>query len=861
MLLTLISCQLTPPAPLLPCPAPCPPPRLLQVYYRGTSRQLRRLEAVSLSPLYAAFGEVVDGAPAIRAAGAQGWFMHVSARAQPSGCLVLVFSRQHSMCVPQLRCSTPVLGCAAVLGRCHVECVASPQAPLHAMRIITGYVTRSSLFCWLPSCPPVLQSFSKLLVDNQLTAMSGAAASNWLTARLQLLAAVLVSAVAGLAAYTSYSFCMEAAAAAGGGVAPALGKKHARSGSDMEEFRVYLIGLCLAYCLPIVALLNGLLTSSAETEQEMVAVERVKEFIDSAVSEEPRVGAHLRRQLSKPLSQQHTENSWAQRVQRSQSAWWSNSPASSISPAPSAARIAALRQVVAAGSGRLANVAGYAIGGGLRLRRAAKRLARKQLPATASLVTGTGLTQPLYSQQPGAVSQEEQQDRGSRQLGRTVSAPAHTSSHSSRQGQQVRMQDDQQQQQQQSEKGIPASQQQQQQDDGHNADEQQPSVSLQRSRASSGSEEVSVRAESVASGAVSCVSAGNWLMDDTDDSDEEHVTISMVQGSSPRGVRFARGHARGSATSCGGGMGYAQPGVKFEEVTMSYSLAARPALRNVSFEVSLGQTLGICGRTGAGKSSLLAALLRLNPIQAGHITLHGQDIYQLPLAELRGRFGVMPQTPLLFEGTVRDNLDPFGNCKDEDLASALQAVRLWEVLCRLALERGVLMKGSYLAARRGRSMGLSRSSAAAQQMGVGGKSIRAQAWESISRGDQQQVGSCWLGWAWLWWHTAAWCLPQGVCSHSCCDMCASWCLGLCHPLQPLGSRCPPQDSVATLHSLPDLPVPLAFCPQVLVTALSSMPLVAQLEQQEEQQQQDMWRGPVVAVLGMQVGYGSRVQGG
>jgi ATP-binding cassette subfamily C (CFTR/MRP) protein 10 len=76
--------------------------------------------------------------------------------------------------------------------------------------------------------------------------------------------------------------------------------------------------------------------------------------------------------------------------------------------------------------------------------------------------------------------------------------------------------------------------------------------------------------------------------------------------------------------------------------------------------------------TGAGKSSIVGALLRLRPIQSGFIMVQGDDASTLNLRELRGRFGVVPQSPVLFGGSIRDNLDPWGRASDAQLTAALQ---------------------------------------------------------------------------------------------------------------------------------------------------------------------------------------------
>jgi ABC-type multidrug transport system fused ATPase/permease subunit len=82
------------------------------------------------------------------------------------------------------------------------------------------------------------------------------------------------------------------------------------------------------------------------------------------------------------------------------------------------------------------------------------------------------------------------------------------------------------------------------------------------------------------------------------------------------------------------------------------------ALCGVSFRVERGERVGLVGRTGAGKSTLCAAALRLAPICEGRVRVLGEDVQRLSLAELRARFGVVPQEPVLFGGSLADNLDP-----------------------------------------------------------------------------------------------------------------------------------------------------------------------------------------------------------
>lgn len=134
--------------------------------------------------------------------------------------------------------------------------------------------------------------------------------------------------------------------------------------------------------------------------------------------------------------------------------------------------------------------------------------------------------------------------------------------------------------------------------------------------------------------------------------------------------------------------GWPQQGhLQFCNVRLSYGQESMYALDGVSFELRPGQKVGICGRTGAGKSSLVAALLRLTETQSGSILLDGRDCRTVPLGTLRRAIGVVPQTPFLFQGTIRENLDPLGLYNDRDKMMLLKDVGLWDVLAGLNLSR------------------------------------------------------------------------------------------------------------------------------------------------------------------------------
>lgn len=113
--------------------------------------------------------------------------------------------------------------------------------------------------------------------------------------------------------------------------------------------------------------------------------------------------------------------------------------------------------------------------------------------------------------------------------------------------------------------------------------------------------------------------------------------------------------------------------VVFEKVVLQYRASLPPALCGLSFRIRAGEHVGVCGRTGAGKSSMATALFRLRELTSGSISIDGIDLSKLGLADVRGRaLTIIPQDPTLFSGTVRFNVDPFGEFSDTQVLEALQ---------------------------------------------------------------------------------------------------------------------------------------------------------------------------------------------
>ncbi|KAJ8954552.1 hypothetical protein NQ318_000786, partial [Aromia moschata] len=124
-------------------------------------------------------------------------------------------------------------------------------------------------------------------------------------------------------------------------------------------------------------------------------------------------------------------------------------------------------------------------------------------------------------------------------------------------------------------------------------------------------------------------------------------------------------------------------GIRFDNVCLRYSVDLPYVLKNLAFNINAREKIGIVGRTGAGKSSLISAIFRLVDIE-GAILIDGINTKEVELATLRSRISIIPQEPVLFSGTLRRNLDPFEEYSDEVLWNALGEVELKNAVCDLS---------------------------------------------------------------------------------------------------------------------------------------------------------------------------------
>lgn len=121
--------------------------------------------------------------------------------------------------------------------------------------------------------------------------------------------------------------------------------------------------------------------------------------------------------------------------------------------------------------------------------------------------------------------------------------------------------------------------------------------------------------------------------------------------------------------------------LKFEDVCLNYTKEGNEALSNINFEIQTGQTLGIVGGTGSGKTSIINLIPRFYDATSGKIKINGKDIKEFDVEDLRKNIGIVMQNKVLFSGTIKDNIE-FGNREldERELAKALNIAQASEII-------------------------------------------------------------------------------------------------------------------------------------------------------------------------------------
>ncbi|KAB8238859.1 putative ABC multidrug transporter [Aspergillus alliaceus] len=115
--------------------------------------------------------------------------------------------------------------------------------------------------------------------------------------------------------------------------------------------------------------------------------------------------------------------------------------------------------------------------------------------------------------------------------------------------------------------------------------------------------------------------------------------------------------------------------IVFDSVCAEYR-ASEPVISDVSLSIQAGEKVGICGRTGSGKTSLIMSVFRMVELSSGSIRIDDIDISKVPRQEVRSRINGVAQSPLLIRGSIRENIDPTGHHTDKAIMEALRTVQL-----------------------------------------------------------------------------------------------------------------------------------------------------------------------------------------
>jgi ABC-type multidrug transport system fused ATPase/permease subunit len=157
--------------------------------------------------------------------------------------------------------------------------------------------------------------------------------------------------------------------------------------------------------------------------------------------------------------------------------------------------------------------------------------------------------------------------------------------------------------------------------------------------------------------------------------------LAMSLNSIERLAEYSKLHAEPEGSEAPPESWPANGTVALQGVTAQYRPGLPNVLRDVSIEIKGGEKVGVCGRTGSGKSSLLLTLFRLIPLLGeSKLLVDGVDTATMPLESLRSKLSAIPQEPVLFSGSVRENIDPFKRVDDDKMMLALEQCHLKDTI-------------------------------------------------------------------------------------------------------------------------------------------------------------------------------------
>lgn len=128
------------------------------------------------------------------------------------------------------------------------------------------------------------------------------------------------------------------------------------------------------------------------------------------------------------------------------------------------------------------------------------------------------------------------------------------------------------------------------------------------------------------------------------------------------------------------------PIIQFKNVSFAYSSSSEYCIENISFEINRGETVGVIGSTGAGKTTLINLISRFYDPQKGRVLVNGIDVKDYSKLDLRSTIGLVPQKAILFSGTVKDNIKVgFQKASDEEIKRAIKIAQASEFVDKLPL--------------------------------------------------------------------------------------------------------------------------------------------------------------------------------